>query len=328
MRKVLSITLLIVAMLSMSVGGVAREGRMVDKIAAVVGGEIILFSELMAQATVALKELEKASGGGGAMMVESRRAKIITDTLEQIVDETLITVESRAMKLSVNTEEVDRALANVARENKVDVKTLTEAIKAQGMDLATYRAKLRTQILRFKVLNLRIRGRVKISESEARQYYNGQVRDVRATGTFEGAHLLIRVDSDARASVAASARKKAQSILERAQKGEDFAELAQALSEDKVTAPRGGVLGVLQPGRIPPILDRAFLDLEKGEVAGPIRTPAGFHVIKLIGREMLVQPFSEVKDRIMAQLAQEEMARQEKIWLKELRLRTFIDIRL
>jgi parvulin-like peptidyl-prolyl isomerase len=85
---------------------------------------------------------------------------------------------------------------------------------------------------------------------------------------------------------------------------------------------------IFQPPPIPTILERAFLDLEMGETMGPIRTSAGFHLLKLNSREALVQPFAEVQDRITAQLAQQEMARQEAIWIKELKLRTFIDIRL
>ena len=100
-------------------------------------------------------------------------------------------------------------------------------------------------------------------------------------------------------------------------------------SDDEETSEDGGLLERRRPGRNPSALERAFVDLEVGEIAGPLRTPEGFHIIKLVDREELgVQPFSDVKDRIVAQLAQQEMMRQEQIWLKELRLKTFIDVRM
>jgi peptidyl-prolyl cis-trans isomerase SurA len=307
-----------------------KESRAIDRIAAVVGTDIILLSEVKKQATQAMKQIEAAQAQGGPdLLVERRRIKIYKDTLDEMVNETLVAAEARSMDLNVTGEEIDRAVQNMARDNNIDVDTFKEAVKAQGTDFAAYRDNLRKQILRYKVLNLRVRVRVKISETEARQYYNDQVRDVRATGSFEGAHILVRVADDARASEVAAARKRAEAIMKRIQDGEDFAKVATKESDDKSTASSGGSLGTLRPGVIPMVLDRAFLDLEKGEMAGPIRTTAGYHIIKLINRESLgVQRFAEVKDRIMAQLSQEEMARQEKIWLKELRLKTFIDIRL
>jgi peptidyl-prolyl cis-trans isomerase SurA len=307
-----------------------KSPKPVDRIAAVVGGDIILLSEVQKEAAPALKEIDAAeSQGGPNLLVERKRAKLYKDTLDEMINDTLIAAEARDMQLEVGTEEIDRAIERMADENNIDRDTFLEAVKAQGTDVLSYRATLRKQILRYKVLNLRVRGRVKISEAEARQYYNDQVRDVRATGSFEGAHILIRVDGENRAAEVAAARKRAEEIIARIQHGEDFAEAAKTESEDKTTAPRGGSLGALRPGTIPPVLDRAFLDLEKGEIAGPIRTTAGYHIIKLINREALgVQRFAEVKGRIMAQLAQDEMIRQEKIWIKELKIKTFIDIRL
>ncbi|MCP4604725.1 MAG: hypothetical protein GY847_30090 [Proteobacteria bacterium] len=316
--------------LSVFAGDDDDKGYTIDQISAVIGSDIVLLSEIHEQAAVALKELQKAASQGGAnLLADRRKTKILEETLEQIIDNTLVEREARELKLSVTTEEINRAIANMARDNGVDEETFRTAIKAQGMDFLTYRNSLRDQILRYKVLNLKVRGRVKISEAEARQYYNDQVRDVRATGSFEGAHILVRVVANARATDVAKARKRAEEILARLKSEAEFSAIAREESDDKATSANGGSLGVRHPGEIPNVLNRAFLDLEVGEIAGPIQTTSGFHIIRLNDRQALgVQPFAEVKDKITAQLAQDEMIRQEKIWLKELRLRTFIDVRL
>jgi peptidyl-prolyl cis-trans isomerase SurA len=272
--------------------------------------------------------MERSSKTSSGLMSDQRREEVIKEVVEHMIDDELVATEAIEMKLTVTAAEIDKAMENMAAQNGVDVKTLAEAIKTQGMSVLTYRGQLRKQILRYKVLNLRVRGRIKITEAEARQFYNDQVRDVRATGEFEGAHILVRVATGVSAAEAKEASDRAQGIMDRIKAGEDFAEVARKESEDSVTASRGGSLGMLDPGTIPSILDRAFLDMEVGEIVGPIRTAAGFHVITLISRENKVQPWAEVKDRILSHLGQREMARQEKIWLNELRLRTFIDVRL
>jgi peptidyl-prolyl cis-trans isomerase SurA len=266
---------------------------------------------------------------GGGALVEGRIEGKIKETLEIMIDDEIYKQEAREMAVAVTTEELDAAIENMARENNIDVPTLKQALKAQGMDYLTYRNQLRKQLTRYKVLNLRVRSRIKISDTEARQHYNDQVRDIRATGTFEGAHILIRVSQSASASEAAAARKRVESILARINEGESFANLAKDLSEDKVTAVYGGSLGERNKGEIPSVLERAFFDLEVGEVAGPIRTPAGFHIVKLNDREALgVMPFAKVKNKIILDLQEEEMQRQAAIWLKEQRARMFIDIRI
>jgi peptidyl-prolyl cis-trans isomerase SurA len=304
-------------------------GTVVDEIAAVIGEEVILRSEVEEEAQNALAEMEKAAAQGGARQPPRDRRRVVLDTLERMIDDVLIAQQASAMKITVDRDEVELAIESMARENGVDLETFRRALESRGVDMAGYRTRMRRDLLKYKVLNLRVRGRVKVSDDEARQFYNNQVREVRATGTFEGAHILVAVSPDARAIDVARLRDRAEEIASRIRAGGSFADLARAESDDGATARRGGSLGTRRPGEIPKILDRAFLDLEAGETTGPLRTPAGFHVIKLIERQALgVQPFSEVKNRIVAQLMQAEMARQQQIWLKELRLRTFIDRRL
>jgi peptidyl-prolyl cis-trans isomerase SurA len=304
-------------------------GIVIDEIAAVVGDEIILLSEVQEEAKGALAEVERAAAKGGQSLQPADRRRIVLDTLERMIDDILISQQAGAMKITVDRDEVELAIESMARENGVDLDTFRRALESRGVDMATYRTRMRRDLLKYKVLNLRVRGRVKVSDDEARQFYNSQVREVRATGTFEGAHILVAVPQDARAVDVARLRARAEEFARRLQAGESFAELARAESDDAATAARGGRLGVRRTGEIPKVLDRAFLDLEPGETAGPIRSPAGFHLILLVDRQALgVQPFSEVKPRIVSQLMQAEMLRQQQIWLKELRLRTFIDRRL
>jgi peptidyl-prolyl cis-trans isomerase SurA len=302
---------------------------LVDGIAAVVGSEIILVSDVVERSRGVFAEIEAQSRQSGRRPpVGEERILVMREVLEAMIDDILIQQQAEELKLSVTADEVEAAIENVAAENGLDRETFERAVAAQGMDMVSYRADMRRNLLRFKVINLKVRGRVKITDVEAREYYNNLVRDVRTAGWFEGAHILVRVPRGARAVEVARLRKRAEEIRDRIAAGESFEAVAKEASDDAATAPRGGSLGVRKPGEIPAVLDRVFVDMEPGEVVGPVRTPAGFHVVKLVAREELgVQPFADVRQRIINQLVQEEMVRQERIWLKELRLRTFIDRR-
>lgn len=317
------------ALLPSAPGAAPPGGTVVDGIAAVVGSDIILLSEVVERAAGVFAELEsQARQGRGAAPEGAQRVQVLRDVLDSMIDEILVTRQAAEIKVSVSEEEIEAAISNVASENGIDRGTFEKVLASRGMDMVTYRAQMRRDLLRFKVINLKVRGRVKISDEEARDYYNDLVRDVRSGGSYEGAHILVRVLADARAVDVAKQRKRAEEIRARLDRGEAFDALAKEASEDPATAPRGGRLGVRGPGEIPAALERVFVDLEPGETSGPIRTSAGFHVVKLLSREDLgVQAFADVRQRILNQLMQEEMIRQERIWLKELRMRTFIDRR-
>ncbi|MCU0665001.1 MAG: peptidylprolyl isomerase [Myxococcota bacterium] len=311
-----------------AVGNASGNDGVVDRIAAVVDDDIILLSEVREAAAPALRELARSEGETGVFS-EPRKKKALTDALQRLIDGKLIEQQAKTLEMTVTTEEVDRAIANIARENGVTADTIKQAVTAQGMDFAQYRNSVRQQILHAKVRNLKVRTRVKIADAEARQYYNGQVREVRSTGSFEAAHILVRVPKGANPTALSQAKRRAEELLSRIRGGEDFEAVAKTASEDESTRSRGGRLGTLRPGTLPQALARVLVDLEAGETSGIVRTSAGFHILRVIERQALgVLPFAEVRTKIVEQLTQDEMIRQDEIWLKELRQRAFIEVRL
>ncbi|MBN2802205.1 MAG: peptidylprolyl isomerase [Deltaproteobacteria bacterium] len=294
-----------------------------DGIAAVVGSHIILVSEVDLRVTELIAQLEQMKQP--AMSFEKAQKTALND----IINEQLVYVQAKEMELSVSDDEVDSAIENMAVQNGMSSTDFEKAISSQGMDIGTYKKSIRKDLLKYKVMNLRVRGRVNISVDQARDFYNNQVRDVRQSAWFQGGHILLRIPKGARAIDVANLRKKAVDIIAEIKSGLSFENAAKEYSQDDATAPYGGHLGKRMPGDIPRILDSAFLNMERDEIAGPLRTSAGFHIIKLFDREDTgVKPFSEVQNIIISQLTQKEMERQQEIWLKELRRKIFISIRI
>ena len=181
--------------------------------------------------------------------------------------------------------------------------------------MAAYRADLKRQLLRFRVLNIAVGSRVNISDDEVRAYYERHMKDG-SNVQVRASHVFVAIPEGADAAAAAEKQAQAQKILERAQAGEDFAKLARETSDDAATRADGGDLGYFGKDMLPKAIEELVFSMKVGDVRGPIRVDRGFHVIKLVDRKVKdPKPFDEVKDDIRMQLRQKDMERQTKIYL-------------
>ena len=325
MKHRLSCCILLSAVLISLFVPALSSAKIVERIVALVDNEIILLSELNKRGTAAGVPPAKEED----FMSESRRQQALEGVLWQMIDELLVKKKASEMQIKVENLEVERAIDNVALQNGVSRAELFDALRKQGLTIDGYRRDIRQQLLKHKVMSLKVRGRVRVSDEEARRFYNDQIREVRARDAFVGAHIVIKVPSSAGAATVARRRHDAEKIMEQLKKGAPFEEVAARMSEDPGTASSGGIIGRYMPGEIRPELDRAFLDMEPGEIAGPVRSPTGFHILKLVERDAsAVRSFADVRDRIKAQLIEVEMAKQQKLWIEELRRSSYINVRL
>src|SRR5215831_7481711 len=250
--------------------------RMVEKIAAVVGENVVLASE-----------------------VEEKAAPLMAD-VSRVTDP-----DKRAARASA---------------------LLREALKQQGMSMASYRADLKRQLLRFRVINIAVGSRVNVSDDEVKAYYERHMKGS-ANVQVRASHIFIAIPDGADVAAAAEKEAQAKKILERA-KTEDFAKLAREVSDDTATRADGGDLGYFGKDMLPKPIEELVFAMKVGEVRGPVRADRGFHVIKLVDRKVKdAKPLDDVKDDIRMQLRQKDMERQTKIYLTELRKKTLVDIR-
>jgi peptidyl-prolyl cis-trans isomerase D len=148
---------------------------------------------------------------------------------------------------------------------------------------------------------------VKVDEQALRSRYEAQKINYSTPEQRRASHILIKVAEDASPDVVEKARKKAEAILARARKGEDFAKLAKAESEDSGSAKKGGDLDFFGKGAMVPAFEEASFKLKKGEISDLVRSPFGFHVIKLTDiRGGDVKPFDKVKDQIRKDIQNEQ----------------------
>lgn len=313
------------ALLSALLAAVApAEARVVEKIAAVVGDSVILASEVEEKAGPLLADVARLPEPGKR---ETRAAALRHEVLERLIDDELILQQAADLKLTVTSEQVDSSIAEIKRQNNIDDDQLRDALKAQGMSMQSYRADLKRQLLRFRVINIAVGSRVTISDEDVKSYYDRHMK-TGANVQVRASHIFISIPENADPGVVADKLAQANKLLARAKSGEDFAKMAKELSDDPATRGEGGDLGYFGKDMLPKAIEEMVFSMKVGEIRGPVRADRGFHVIKLVDRRTKdAKPLDDVKDDVRMQLRQKEMERQTKSYLAELRKKTLVDIR-
>jgi peptidyl-prolyl cis-trans isomerase D len=143
-----------------------------------------------------------------------------------------------------------------------------------------------------------------VSDADVQKYYTEHAAEFETPRQVRAAHILARVPETGGSAGEDKARAKITEAIRRAKAGADFGKLAQEISEDSSTAPRGGDLGLVGKGEVVPEFEKALFDLKKGEVTSePVRTPFGFHAIKAIdiqegGRKPLKDVTAQIRTRL------------------------------
>ena len=211
------------------------------------------------------------------------QGELVKQLLERMISDKAQLQLARQSGLKVDENAVDAAVQTVARQNQIDVAELRRRLNADGIDYAQFRSEIRDELLLNRLRQREVESRVTVSEQEIDQYLQGQEgRPVSASAmALNLAEILIAVPENAAPPQVDALRARAREILERARAGADFAGLANEFST-AATRGNGGQMGLRSAERYPPLFVEATLSLGAGDVAGPVRSGAGFHILKVI----------------------------------------------
>lgn len=224
-----------------------------------------------------------------AAMADPAAAKINRNALLMEVTETLIDEAAqlgvaRQSGLQVSPEELDAAVASTAQRNQLSVEDMRQRLQVQGISWEQYRGQIRRQILLQRVREREVTGRIKIQDFEVDAFLReSKLTQAGANADIHIAHILIAVPEKASADDVAKMMTKADEAMTRLKAGEDFGKLAAQVSQAPDRA-SGGQLGLRSPDRYPPLFADAVKTLAVGAVTGPVRSGAGFHILKLLER--------------------------------------------
>lgn len=210
--------------------------------------------------------------------------RLAADVLESLISQKIQLQMARESGIRVEDSAVDQAAQNIAAQNQIDVATLYRRIEADGMTVGQFRAQLRDQLLVQRLRERDVTPRVRVSELDVDTYLQEQ-QSAQDLGKQEInlAHILIAVPENAPAEQVQSLQLRANKAMERARAGEDFALLVRELSDPAAQA-NGGQLGLRTADRLPALFVEATQKLAQGEVSNVVRSPAGFHVLKVIAK--------------------------------------------
>lgn len=313
-------------------GGAAAEPRVIDGIAALVNGEPILLSDVERMAGPALAELAAAADPA---QHAARQREIRQRALDGLIDELLFDQLAREHKIQVTEEDLDREIQRVLELNHISQQQLVEMLRLhERKSLEQFREERRRDMVQQKLLdsqllkNPEMKGRLQVGERDVEEAYRAQYAAVAASEAVRVSHILVPLPADAPPEREAEVRAQVEQLLAEIRQGKDFAEMAQAHSQDP-SAALGGDLGFLRRGEVEPAFEKTAFSLKDGEVSEPVRTPFGYHLIRVTERKMEgARPFSEVQNEIRNRLAREKFMKVMQDWLAELRQRATIEKRL
>lgn len=292
-------------------------GETIERVVAVVNGDPLLLSELRTRATPFLQRVMQAPEIQRMALMQ----QLYGELLNQLIDERLLEQEARKLSVSVTSTDVDRAIENVQKQSGLSDAEFWDAVRGQGFMMDQYKADVRRQLLRLKVVNQKVRTRVNITEDDVRRRYEQELRDARKAAQFNVAHVFVPVE-ESTATQLATAREAAQRV-----RGRLTAESFDAAMNDV----GGGDLGWVRQSDLPESLSQALVSLEPGQISAPVRGPSGYHIFLLRERregEQSIGNYDQVKNELYREMLDQSMAKQEVAYLSELRKQSLISRRL
>ena len=249
-----------------------------DFIVAVVNSEPITNSEVRTRLQRLQRQLAQQ---GGAMPPPDALAKEVLERL--IIDKTQLQL-ARESGVRADSYAVEAAVQTVARQNQITPAGLRERLKADNIAYSQFEADLRDELLISRLRQREVEPRVKVSDQEIDQFLSEQSRGTSAALELNLAQVLVAVPENASADQLAALLVRAQQLADRARSGTPFAELA-ADSADPAGRANGGEIGLRSVERLPPLFVEATQKLPVGGIAGPLRSGAGFHVLKVLEKK-------------------------------------------
>ncbi len=221
-----------------------------------------------------------------AQMRDAKVQALPPDVLEKQVLERLIT--ERAMLqyakengIRVDDQTVERTVLRIAQENKLSPEDFRKVLEREKIPYAKYREDIRREVTIQRIREREVDSRVSVSDAEVDAYLATVAAQAGGEMEYQVSHIMVSVPEQASPDQINARRKRAEDALAQIKGGKDFKEVAAAFS-DAPDGIKGGDLGWRTPARLPVVFVEAAKDLNKGDVSPVLRSPGGFHVIKLV----------------------------------------------
>ena len=269
--------LLCTLLLSLLGAGARAELQLLDGIAAIVNDDVVMLSELRAETEMIYQQLLRTQNQAPP------RDALAGQVLERLILDKLQLAIAQRAGAQISESELDQAVAQVAEGQGLSVEQLFAQAAADGLSRDWVRDKIRNEVIIGRVQQSIVNRRITISDQEIDNFLNTSSSELLNAEELQLGHLLLPLSSGTDEQTIAATREKAEALREQILQGADFRQLA-VLHSSGQNALQGGDLGWRAANQLPTAFAIALRDLEPGQATAPIRTDAGFHLLKLYQR--------------------------------------------
>ena len=300
--------------------------ELVDRIAAVVNSELITQSELESRVAPDLARVRAEPDA-------ARRAELRKDLMKKAIDllvgEKLMDEQIKELNIEVADTEIDLGIEDVKKQNNIDGAQFEQLLSQEGYTLGSYRTFMKKHMAKLKLIQLKVRGKVKVADEDVKAEYAKQSRDEAMDAEVHVRQLLVQLPATPTGEQIEAARLKANALAQEArQPGVDFAELAKKKSEGS-SKDEGGDLGFFRRGVMVPDFERLAFTLPVGSVSDPVRTKLGWHVLKVEEKRAgTPKPFDEVKDSLREKMMRTQLEHYTEQYVQELRAAAVVEVKI
>lgn len=258
------------------------QAETLDQIVAIVEEDVVLNSELNQEVATIVRKLQ-------ANQVAMPPANILRkQVLERIIMQKLQRQLAEKSGAQISAEMLQSAIEDIARNNRMTPAQFRANLEKQEISYKKFSETISNEIIINQLRSREIGGRIKVTDSEIQHYIETHNDTDGSNNKYHLGHILVSVPETASAKVIQKAKEQALNIVARLRKGQDFRQLAMSVSDDE-QALKGGDLGWRGIGEMPTIFVDSVNKMTEGEVADPIRSPSGFHIIKLLEKKGGIQ---------------------------------------
>ncbi|MDA8089712.1 MAG: SurA N-terminal domain-containing protein [Nitrospiraceae bacterium] len=316
MKKIKILFSIIAVLIFLPVAANAELPFVLDKVVAVVNNEVITWSQLyQAMEFDYSRQISSLSGDEKRKFLEDHEAGY----LDKMIDMTLQVQEAKRLKMDVGSKEVDDAISAIKKKYSMDDSAFEAALKSEGLTLKDYRKRLSDQILVNEVVSREVREKINVSGAQVAEYAKSKGLTAVEGDSYKLAQIFFRMPKDPGQKEVIE--KRADEALQKIRSGGDFMAIAKAYSQSDPD------IGVINKDMLSSSMLDVISKLKVGNVSQPFWTENGLYILKLEDESSSRRP-ADLENGAKQELVEAKFEHDYKLWLKGLREKSYVEIRL
>lgn len=302
------------------------QAEIVERIAAVVGNDIITLSEVDELVNaVHQQSLDELSDPGERLL---KRQGLRIATVEQMIDQRLLLQQYTRLQITATDQDIDRVVEAILKQNNITQEVLLEELTRQGMSLGEYRDQMRQHVLQTRFIEQQIRPKVSITEEDVKKLYLQKVAELGGSDVVELSGVIVAMARSGGPEAIQQGQKNAEQARALLLQGVAPDDVAKKFSDGSVTSL--GQMGSFKKGELMEPLDSAAFALQQGEISPPLESSQGLFLLKVLtrGKQTEAAEFEQVKDQLYRRLYEQQVEEHMRAFTQNARKDTHVEVLL